>query len=369
MFTHSKVAPSRCEALELCPCFEYKEFLETDVNDETPAARGTRLHKVLESGNFELCKDEIEREGCCNAQMYIDGVKARYGSCPEVLKEVKLVVRDLIWGTGDIVLLWKDLRKGFIGDFKFIRQDNISAPGENFQLEIYAAGVLEGFDVDEVEAGWVAPLINYAPPTYVYRRSDLSRIYKRIEAVLHRVNDAFKAPTPCDNCSMCANAGRCPALSKDMVTLGRHTGLPMPEQFAPEAMVSAIDRAKAQILARAAANWSEQMLKANGEYLRLNPDTEIPGHSRVCRKGNLKITDMATAINTLRHFMSAEQILGAAKLSLPQLTDTLAALNNQKKDETRAYLEEQLEGCVERGPDIVYLQRKKSVSDRELLGM
>lgn len=141
----------------------------------------------------------------------------------------------------------------------------------------------------------------------------------------------------------------------------------MPSAFAPDAIVAVEDRARAQVVARALINWSEQVLKNNNEFVKGNPEATIPGHGKVVRKGNLSISDTATALQTLRAFLSVDQILMTVKLSLPKLAEAVAMSSGKKQEEAREYLESQLEGCLARGPDIVYLQRKKTLTDQQLL--
>jgi hypothetical protein len=359
------------EALDVCPCYSRVKNLESPNGEETPAERGVRLHKVMETGNMELCRDEIELDGCTNGMMFVTGAEAAIGPNPEIHTEIKLSVGNLTWGTADRVSVWPSLHKAFLADYKFIRHENVSPPGSNLQLECYVAGVFEMFpDVNEVVAALIAPLINWAPPTHTYTRAeDYDKIVAHIKRVVEHANDPFKKPLTGDMCSTCANAARCPALGVAVMAVAHGTGLPMPEAFAPDAIVSSVDRAKAQLLARALANWSEMVLKNNNDYIRGNPDTEIPGHSKVVRKGNLSITNTAEALVALRAILSVDQILATVKLSLPQLTEAIALGSGKTKADAREFLESQLEGCIDRGPDIVYLQRKKSVADRELLGM
>lgn len=371
MELHARFSPSKLEALDVCPCYSRVQVEENSDGGETMAERGTRLHKVMEVKDFALCKDEIETNGCTNAALFVEGAETAIGPNPEVHAEVKLTVGNLTWGTADRVSVWPSLRKALVVDYKFIRSENVSPPGRNLQLECYVAGVFEMFpEVDEVSSALVAPLINWAPPVYVYTRAvDYPKILDHIKAVVETANDPFKKPVSGDMCSTCAQASRCPALGHTAALVARGNGLPLPESFAPDAIVRVEDRAKAQLVARALANWSEQVLKNNNEYVRQNPDAEIPGHSKVTRKGTLRINDTATALQELRAVLTVDQILATVKLSLPQLTEAIAMSSGQKPAAAREFLEAQLEGCLDRGPDVVYLQRKKSATDAQLLGM
>jgi hypothetical protein len=318
----------------------------------------------METGNLELCRDEDERRACGDTMVLIEGrLKARE-TPKSVLKELEVSVKDYTWGTADLVVLWE--HDAELWDYKFIRGVTVSEPKDNLQLRLYAAGVLEAYpEIESVTAGLIAPFLDWMPEPCVYTRDSLNDTYELLKTLLATINDVFKKPRPCDLCQVCANAGRCPALGVTAVTVASGIGLPMPSVFAPEAVVAPEERAKAQVVARALTNWSEQILKANNEYLR--GGGELPGHTVVKRKGTAKIGDIGTALDILRVHMSAEQILATATLSLPKLAEALALMNSQSKDDSRAYLDDILKDVVVRGPDVVYAQRKKGSSDSQIL--
>lgn len=365
---HHRYSPSKLESLALCPCYTRvpDEPVDTAAGEETPAETGTRLHAVLETGNLDLCRDQEERTRCENTLMIIDGKMKSKAEVPEVYKEIKLTLGDLTYGTADIVLVWKGAREALVLDYKFIRSANVSEPSENIQLMCYAGGAFYQFpQVDKVSVGLLAPNIDWCPEPFIYSRSDLDNIEARIRKIVDDANDPFKKPTPCDICSQCKHAAKCPALCCEALTVAKAIGLPVPSSFAPEAIVSDLDRAKAQVVARALATWSEQIIKNNNACARAG--TELPGHSIVHRAGSLRIKDTAVALEVLRTIMCMDDILKCITLKLPALAEQMSLVNGQKEAECKAFIEEKLGSAAERGAEVVFYMRKKSVSDTQLL--
>lgn len=366
---HARYSPSRIQSLSECPCYERvaDDEVDTAAGEETPAETGTRLHEVLEKNDFSLCRSQEELERCQNTLMIIEGYKMSIpGEAPVVHKEVKLTLGELTYGTADLVLVWPQAKVAKVIDYKFIRSANICEPSENLQLMCYAGGAFYEFpDVQTVSVGILAPNIDWCPEPFNYYRGDLPNIEARIGKIIADANDPFKKPRPCDLCSQCAHASRCPALGCEALTVAKAIGLPIPSTFAPEAIVSELDRAKAQVVARALATWAEQVIKNNNACAR--DDMELPGHSIVHRAGSLRIRDVSRALEVLRSFMTVDEILRCVTIKLPALAEQLALKNGQKETECKAYIEEQLGEAAERGQEVVFYMRKKSVSDKQLL--
>lgn len=366
---HARFSPSKLEALEKCVCFDYQDFTDIDDNGETPAERGTRLHKIMETGDLSLCKTDAEHDECNTCLLVIEGMVKENKVPPKRLNELHVSVGDLTYGTLDLALIFED--RAVVIDYKFVRSiAAVSDPSENLQCQTYAAGLFEAYpQVQSCAVGIFAPSIAWFPPRHVYTRNDVETLIKpRIRKVIERAGDPFKVPTPCDMCSNCANASRCPALTKDAVVVANGIGLPMPSEFAPDKLVTANDRAKGHIIARALANWADQVLSNNNEYAKQGG--ELPGHTKVSKPGNLVIKNPQAAWEVLHDqgILTESQLKECMSLKVAPLTEKLAEVREVEKKDARGMLEEILgEYCV-RGKDIVYFMRKKSAgSDREIL--
>jgi len=199
--THlARVSPSKLEGLEQCPCFEYESIINLDDNMETPAQRGTRLHKAVETTDLSLCLDEEERD---QVQGCIDYEQSLVSAHPNgrILREQRVTVPDLTYGTLDFCLI--DGADAWVVDYKFVRTLSLSTPGNNFQLACYATGLLHKRprSLQRVHATLLAPAIRFAPDPHTFTRDDIPVVEARIRSVIQAANDQFKKPTPCDMCA------------------------------------------------------------------------------------------------------------------------------------------------------------------------
>ena len=165
------------ENLELCPCFEHKEFTDLDQNDETPAQRGTRLHAAVQFEDLSKCNDDEERElvqRCIDVSRVLS--RSKDPSIPTIYKEIRVDIFDICKGTLDLLIIWDDNTAAIL-DYKFIRADTVTSPETNLQLACYAAGVMLKFpNVTSVNTGILAPAIGYMPDLKSYARADLDAI-------------------------------------------------------------------------------------------------------------------------------------------------------------------------------------------------
>lgn len=371
MAKHARYSPSKLEALEHCPCFEYEESPdnERDDNNETPAERGTRLHKATETADLNLCLDDDERRQVQTCLDYTDSVIAAAGSDNngrpiKILREAKVIVPDLTYGTLDFCAVGRT--KAWILDYKFIRTPSISLPQFNLQVNTYAAGIFYRFKrVQEVSGNLLAPALGSVPDAAEIHRDDVPDIEGRIKSVIKNANDVFKKPTPCDLCSKCANAGRCPALGTTAVAMARSIGLPVPAQFSPEMSTSPRDRAIAQVLASALEQWAEQVKKGNNLWGANGG--ELPGHIRVKRAGRVSVSNGRRAIELLGTLVPHDALMEACSVSLKTITDYLMETGAMKREEARERIMDVLGEVAQRGPEIEFWQRQRNVAASDIL--
>lgn len=370
-----RFSPSKLEALELCPCFEYKTYEEKPGEDgeETVAQRGTRLHLAVETEDLELCNDEYETslvQSCIeyNKSMVPPDETREH----QILKEFKVQIPERTRGVLDRVVLWGPAAaptSASLRDFKFIKGFSVSAPEDNLQLAAYAGGLMYTFPtLESVDVGLVAPEIRYAPEPAVLTRADLPRIEARIDKVIAEANDPFKKPRLCDNCSLCEHAGRCPAMNAAVAVAGQRLGLPMPSSFAVDGPATEQDRLLAHILKGAFENWNTKVSQNNLQYVLSG--NSIPGLKLVERGGSTEITDAQSAIDLLQAGgIPWNTIIPAVKLSAKTLIENVAKMHTGKGAKLKAasQIAELLGPVMRKRPDIRFLQRERSVNlDRML---
>jgi hypothetical protein len=355
MAKHARYSPSKLEALEQCPCFEYTQ-METKDDEESPAERGTRLHKLVETGDPQYVKDAEDKDLHQKVLDLMIGMHAKHSEPVVEHDELKVTLKDLTYGTADKILIWPAIKKAILIDWKFIRGRSVSEPADNLQLQCYAGGLLEeNPELDEVETYLAAPQIDWLPPAHTYVRADLPLIRDRVEKITMACADPFKKPILCALCDKCANASRCPALGQTALTVVSGLGLPMPESFAPESLSTPEDKAKGLIIAKMLKNWGEQVTKLVNGWVRDGND--LPLHSTVNRKGNMKVDDVEAAVVAMRALLTDSEILGAMKMSITKITAAVA--DKEGKKTARDTVETTLSGLISRGPDVVYALRKK----------
>ena len=369
---HARYSPSKLEGLENCPCFEYKQWDLPEDGEETPAERGTRLHKAVETEDEKLCKDEAELEQvrmCIghNQSLLVSSSLPMAG----VMKEMRVEIPDLTYGTADHVVLWGDPWapvEADLVDFKFVKTNSISDPKDNLQLSCYAVGLMYKYPaLTTVRARIVAPEVKYVPDPAVFTRDDIPGIEARIRVILADVSDVFKNPRVCDFCSKCQNAGRCPALGATAVVTAKALGLPVPDSFSPGSPVTLQDRAIGQFLKGALAEWGDQIGAANTEFV-LQTGQDIPGFKLVTRKGSYALGDEHTVLEILRNNdVSWDVLKPAIKVSASKLLAALAEHWGTDAEETAPKLQELVGPELQRRPDSRFLQRARSKKQGDFL--
>lgn len=323
---HARLSPSKLENVSICPCFQYKE-LEGDVAQE-----GTDLHTALETGSDDgMTPEQIMQLDF--VRTYVSNIKAGIPNCVE-LREVKVELKDLTYGFADIVLMGGD--ELHVMDAKFGRKGATHAE-DNFQIQTYVAGLLEANpQVTKAYGHIIAPRADGITQG-IFDRSIIEQVRTRIEELYKVYDDPFKKPG-CDPdlCPMCANAARCPAMGTAVATVSRGIGLPVPEVFAPEAIVSLEDRALAHTIATALENWAEQIKKNNTQFV-LNGN-EIPGFKLVDRSTGYRVPreNTITAFHTLNAAGYGEEALHSAMtVSIPELAKTMADIRGTDEAEEK----------------------------------
>jgi len=349
---HARYSPSTLENLTLCPCFAYPE------GDNEAAEEGTLLHKALETGN-----DSGLDEGQCGlvqaARDYISNIKAALPPGHEDHAEMEVRLEDLTYGTADRVLIAPPTAHLF--DAKFGRKGATDAEN-NMQIRTYSAALLNiRPDLESITAHIMAPRAHdFTSATFT--RDIIPAMCAEITALYEMLDDPFerKPRANGDLCGICARASKCPEVSKAVVSTARGLGLPVPEVFKPEALVSTRDRGIAQLIAGVLENWAEQVRKYNLDFVRAGG--EIPGFIKRTRSSGVRVPreNTLTAFDTIRDtgFLSERDILSGMTLSVSELANVAAGVRGTKAAEEKIRLQELL-GELGVESTIIYLQKDK----------
>jgi len=355
MAQHARFSPSKLDGLSKCVRFLH-------VPMESAATEGTDLHSAFETGSQEGINEEQQRV-VTQALEYIDGLKV--GQDWVELREVRVELHDLTYGTADRVLIRADGREAHVVDFKSVRTEN----DYEFQVQTYGAAVLEAYPaVEKLSTHVLAPRLGTGALVQQYDRSLLLIVRQKIEELYARIDDPWVPPTPHpDLCHICARASRCPALNPVITTVATAMALPLPQEYRPNMLATDDDRARAQALASLLITWGEQVKAANADYMKSQGLQSLAGvYKLVERSTGVRIPREATGACwvLLRDSGVASEtgLVSAMTLSLSELSEVMATTKAESKASIKAKLVEMLKDYCQEGRT-AYLQKSRKQDD------
>ncbi len=371
MSKHARYSPSKLADIEACPCWTDTPQKDEDQNEA--AAEGTILHSACETGDMKDIETDEQQGAVDSALAYVNSVLAEIPGKPEVRLEVRLKLKDITFGTADVLIIDRINKHLHVMDYKFIRT-SVTHAEDNLQTQAYGAAALERFpSFTTVHTHIIAPRIgDFTRATF--DRGLLISVRKRIHDIIEAAAYPFKKPQAGECCRFCGVKAQCPALAETAVAVVRGAGiLPMPNEFLPERIVSPEDRAKAMLLARILPDWASAV-KAMNVTAVLEYGEEIPGFSLRRRAGSISIKDptavLDTIINTLKYSYEDLLISGTASVSIPKLAALMMEKNPVEEFDTkRDYINalvEILGDAVSQGREVIYLQKDRKLTDAEL---
>lgn len=368
--THHRYGPSTLDALDLCVRFKFRET--EDMDDA--ATEGTQLHEAFETGNLSGL-DEEQARCVTTIRNYVDAIKFENGMTPADWtdgSEVDIELEGLTYGRADRILFCRKTKRLHVIDAKFTRVDS----GHANQLRTYGAAYAEMCNrnepgsVETVITHVVAPRIGPCEPEEYDANVLVKDVRMHIENLYARIEDPFEPPTPHEDlCARCARASRCPALGKVVTTVLKGIGLPLPDVYAPEAIVSLKDRAIVQVLAGAMINWGEQVKKNNSAFVD-STGTDIPGFKVVRRTTGLRVPKekTAAALEALAGTFSLgdDVTLGFCSLTVGDVVAAVALSEGIPEAEAKDRVREALADIAVEG-SCSFLSKEKRLADGVIL--
>jgi len=326
------LSPSKFEASKGCPCFE-----ENPRSSEADKDRGTDLHEYMEDILRPLTDlEQADAEAVQFCRDFDTKVNQNYGPFVRSYRELPIRKTDRSpGGKLDFCAVNKD-GTIVILDWKFGIQP-VPPAESNMQIRAYALMAYEHFTtngltgINNIVAGIVQPAQNLFDITDI-SIDELDNIETEHKAANDRVNDPFKQPDPSDanKCARCRWASRCPAITGAVTTFVNRTQLlPMPEQFAPDAIVSERDRVIAQELALILETWAERVKHSNREYAIQNGGTLGGIYNVTTRSNGYELSDVPLfASELVKHGLieKPEDLLNFVKVSKTKLIDGIEQL-------------------------------------------
>lgn len=360
---HHLAGPSAIDALSRCVRFKYND------SDEDAADEGTLMHKAFETG--DMAGLDAEQRGCVStARDYAESLKFEEGGVPsnwEDFSEVKLELPGLTYGTCDRLIVNMKRRLAHVIDFKATRRDT----AHGWQLRTYGACAADRYrGLERVVTHVVAPRLGGVEREEFGAAKLLSDVRAHITGLYARIADPATPPAPDEDlCCKCASAATCPALGATVAAVSRGIGLPLPDMFAPDAIVSLRDRAVAQVLAGAMINWGEQVRKNNSAFVE-ETGTDIPGFRRQRRSTGLRVpkerTADAAAILASAFGMEPGEVLGCCGMTVGDVVACVSMRMGVPEGNAKDLVREALADVAVEG-SCSFLSKEKRVADAALL--
>lgn len=382
---HHKRGPSKLGYIDECPA-----FTSTDGSSEA-AEQGTRLHEIMDwivskyktlncsTPLFDILSDyakenPIDDDERSLLAFCIRELNKWLPQASEIFNETRVIVEnpdgsELTHGSLDLLLVFKS-GNALLIDLKFGWLPVMPAPS-NLQGRAYALGALMArHDLNKIGVMFIQPKLGLVD-TAVYHRRQLNDMFQTIRRTIDRAEAFERDPVgnqgmmkSGDYCSYCAlsKAGTCPAkLSQLRAVATTRSSLPtMPS-------LDVIDTPEKAALARYWVELIEQegflsgvkdkakeFAQNNGGSISVTlPDGEIIAYA-IQERGHDRVLGEALEVaKVLESFLTLEEILGCADLSIGKLEDigvrALYEAENEVPESKISGAETQLDALVTSG--------------------
>lgn len=225
----------------------------------------------------------------------------------------------------------------------------VPAAQDNQQGKGYGVGCFQTYPaLKKIGVVFIQPKLHRVTTTH-YDRKDLFSLYQDIRAIIDAAEAENKALRPGQYCDYCAHAGRCVALINEANrAVAIYEGLPVPEQgFAGLRITNAEDAARAMFVLdrlKVLLEHAEDLKSIAKDFARDNGGTltaPLPDGRSITvelksRSAPRSADSPGLIAETLKRFISAEQVLGACDVKITALEEIFAnALVSQHAAEAK----------------------------------
>lgn len=371
--SHHPLGPSTLKHVEICPSYR-------SPNETNPIAEeGTLLHEACETGVLHNL-DENQQALAAICLNYVDTLKDRH--CKTHLEKkltINLFEKDelhysvnskysQIFGTGDVIICHEKRRHIDLADYKF-GYGEIDDAEINIQGQAYMLGAMDIFDWAETcTVHFIQPRRDEVT-THTYSRDDLKSVRFRLRVVVERAT----APEPATNahtetCRFCANRISCVALRDNLLPIARKEiandfAVDLLKKYSPSQVSDPDVLSKMLEVAPVMEKWAQEA-KKHAAKVAQETGEEIPGYRLAYRSSPKKVGDAQEAFEALKDELTPEAFARGCKVSLVELTKSLADHKGTTQAAARALLESTLieAGILEAEDDEVqknpYMRKK-----------
>ena len=362
---HHPLGPSALKYIEICPSYR-------SSSESSPAAEeGTLLHRACETNDLSgLDDDQVTLVNSVLAYMK----KVREGST-FVLKErkvnIELGVADVLFGSIDELIVFKDQKRADVCDYKFGRNP-IEEADVNPQTLAYAIGAFQLFPyLDEITVHFIIPRRDELL-RHTFTRADLEPMINRIKLIVERANAEPAQHNPnTEGCGWCAKRATCPALADKLLPIAKKYSssvddfeIALLDKMDPALIDDPETIGKMKSVAQIIDKWADAVNKRALE-MAVEEGKEIPGFSLHFRSPSAKINDTQAAFDALQDSLSPEEFMSACSVSMTGLTKALKEkMPHGEKNKARSKIEQTLmsSGLIPDEDDVVttpYLRKTK----------
>lgn len=361
---HHPFGPSRMKCFELCPAFRPP----TGEDDKAgPAAeRGSRIHKIMETGDFNFANDESEEEFARILMENVEDIKRiefpnwndetdhsldfpleewdeitfrpiRYG------KEENFGTLDKLFVCGPKAVAI-DYKTGYmaIDDAEFNRQGHC-----------YTVGVFDNHpEVQEVTVYFLIPNRQEVTSHRFTRDEDLPRLKLECDTIIVRaktpeaeLGDASVCKPMPGLCEFCGRQGTCGALANMALKIANSIDPELPPHIDQPNIQGPGEIGILMDVVVVMEKWAKA-IRQQAYTIAFEEGFDIPGWRKVERNNPRTIKDIGAAFNFLKdHFgyTESELLSAVSRLSLTELENILAAKTPRgKKQKEKARLNDEL---------------------------
>lgn len=351
---HHKYGPSKLNYVDQCAGYTSSDKT-SDASEE-----GTMLHDIMQKmllavvakkyktcmeqvkiwlpDNYELTDDQMEYIRECSKQC--DVFIAKKPTAIHVEIDVRTHdesgKKELNHGFLDVFFQFG--RNGILIDFKFgwipVKPAHANLQGKN-----YALGCFQKFlNVDTIGVRFIQPKLNVTSSA-IFKRTQMADLYEELSQVITNAEHVQKLAAAKDEkvqqylkpgkyCTYCALADRCAKLANTrMMVVAKYNDIPMPETFKGLEITDPQQAALARYWAELATTCVDEvktrafeLAQANGDEISCTlPNGEVITYQVRERGMNRSLGSAVEVAEALKEFMTADQVLGAAELSIGAL--------------------------------------------------
>lgn len=253
-----------------------------------------------------------------------------------------------IFGTVDRVIIKGDHVD--LVDFKF-GVGEIDDADVNIQGQAYLLGVMDKYpDLQTATVHFLIPRRDEVL-THDYTRGDMEDIRLRINMIVEKAElENAEAIPNTEGCRYCKHKLYCPALSDKLLPLAKKYSASVEDfemslwgNYSPEKVEDPMVLSRMLNVAQVVDKW-QAAAKKQALKLAVEEGAEIPGYDLHYRKASMGIEDAQEAFDAVSHIMTADDFMGACKVSVSALAKKYAEkMERGEKKNARALIELSLE--------------------------